>query len=719
MKKLLFYGTTAILSSIASISLNAQPKKINTLLHQAISMRTGVSQHFVTFTGKQQVNFDPKTARTLFGLDGNSDLVLLNTVTDKIGFIHYRYYQAYQTFPIENTMYIVHTRKGLITGATGSIVTEFYPRKAGTSKPISSGQAINIATKYMRADKYAWQDGDMEKQLKTEQQNEKATYFPTPSKVWFCPEDTINARTLRLCYKVDVFSLQPFDRQFIFVDMQTGRVLGAAPRFMNVDETGQATTAYSGSQTIHSDRTGANAYRLHDLTKNVTTLRGDAMHTDYTNTSHDWALTGADQFALDVHFGVAAAWSYYKDKFDRNSIDDMGFPLLSWVNSPLVVDNAGWSVDKMIYGISVKRPILAAIDMTGHELTHGITQHTSQLIYSKESGAINESISDIMGKCVQFFAKPADINWIVGNDLGNGGYRHFEDPNNSAEHKQADTYRGLFWVETIGCTPKSGHEDMGGNDLCGVHENSGIGNFMFYLLVNGGHGQNDNLNDYWVSGIGVDKAAAIIYRTETAYLTPTSQYEDWWKACKAAASELYGRSSNEFRQVENAWFAIGFGNKEIDNLAFLINKPDTREKLLRFDGTNGLQTIQFRAGDSVVIRAGGCAQTGGIGDTWKRFVDPQGPNADRLYFCTIGVDGVTGGMVPLRSLPGQVDPTRPDIYTVGLPKRVPVSGGFFRLGYVDDDYHDNGYSDHDDGTGDQCKNCGDAFMTVIIYRKKP
>jgi hypothetical protein len=185
---------------------------------------------------------------------------------------------------------------------------------------------------------------------------------------------------------------------------------------------------------------------------------------------------------------------------------------------------------------------VTGIDVTGHELTHGVTQSESGLNYSKEPGAMNESMSDIFGKSVQFWSKPSDINWKLSNDM-NWIIRDMSNPNAEG---QPDTYKGTDWTTSSA-------------DNYGVHTNSGVGNFMFYLLVTGGSGTNDNGAAYSVSGIGLSEADQILYRTNTTYLVPTSQYADWRTACINAATDLYGASSNEVIQVENAWYAVGIG----------------------------------------------------------------------------------------------------------------------------------------------------------------
>ena len=185
---------------------------------------------------------------------------------------------------------------------------------------------------------------------------------------------------------------------------------------------------------------------------------------------------------------------------------------------------------------------VTGIDVTGHELTHGVTQEESGLNYSKEPGAMNESMSDIMGKSVQFWSKPNDVNWLMSNDM-NWIIRSMSNPNAEG---QPDTYKGTYWTTSS-------------TDNYGVHTNSGVGNFMFYLLVTGGSGTNDKGNSYSVTGIGLAKADQILYRSNTTYLVPTSQYADWRTACVNAATDLYGASSNEVIQVQNAWYAVGVG----------------------------------------------------------------------------------------------------------------------------------------------------------------
>jgi len=130
-----------------------------------------------------------------------------------------------------------------------------------------------------------------------------------------------------------------------------------------------------------------------------------------------------------------------------------------------------------------------------------------------------------------------------------------------------------------------------------------------------------------------------------------------------------------------------------------IVEPEVRGRVKAYD------EIQFKGGERVEIRAGGCVQTGGKGLTWKRYVDPQGPNSDRLYHGLIRLPGMDG-LRRIREV-------------IGTPQEIPRDrSGRLELGYEDDDYSDNGYWGKDDGTGGQCRGVENAWVEIVIIRQK-
>ncbi|HEV2964608.1 MAG TPA: hypothetical protein VG649_22460, partial [Candidatus Angelobacter sp.] len=122
-----------------------------------------------------------------------------------------------------------------------------------------------------------------------------------------------------------------------------------------------------------------------------------------------------------------------------------------------------------------------------------------------------------------------------------------------------------------------------------------------------------------------------------------------------------------------------------------------------------LPQIKFREFDTVTINAGGCVQTGGGGKTWKRYVNPSGPNSDRLYHGLVSVPTATTGLERFQSAI-----ERSPLSVRSIPPGVDPNSLILKLGYEDDDYGDNGYYDHDDGTEDQCRNVGNAFLELTI-----
>jgi hypothetical protein len=195
------------------------------------------------------------------------------------------------------------------------------------------------------------------------------------------------------------------------------------------------------------------------------------------------------------------------------------------------------------------------LDIIGHEITHGITSNTAKLVSQNESGALNESFSDIFGATIDWYTRPDKANWKVGDEISSM-YRSLDDPNST---KHPDTYRGNYWA-TI--------NDI---DFGGIHSNNGVQNFWYYLVVAGGNGINDIGNQYNVNGIGIDKAAAIAYRNLTLYLTSLSNFQDARFYSIQSAIDLFGSCSPEVESVTNAWFAVGVGSPYLSKVTSDFN----------------------------------------------------------------------------------------------------------------------------------------------------
>jgi bacillolysin len=487
----------------------------------------------------------------------SSSAKLNHNEKDMLGMEHYRYQQTYNGIPVEHAVYVVHVISGKISSQNGSWVKDF-PAELKTTPALSKTTALNKAMAFIGAKEYKWQVPAEEAFIKQEQNDRNATFFPKGELVLYSGENEIEPGALRLAYKFDIYAHYPASRQIVFVDAQNGKILGKRELIHTTNATGTAVTAYSGTQTITTDNTGT-TYRLRETgrgngiqTLNMKTAGTNyASAVDFTDADNNWnnVNTNKDQYATDAHWGAEKTYDYYFTKYNRNSIDNAGFALKNYVHVNLVAQgypdnvNAFWDGSRMSYGDgnSSYAP-LTALDIAGHEITHGLTENTSSLNYSNESGAMNEGFSDIFGTAIEFYARPTRANWTIGEDIG-ASFRSMSNPN---QFSQPDTYQGTYWY--------TGTADNGG-----VHTNSGVLNFWFYLLSQGGSGTNDKGTAYSVTGLGIDKAAAIAFRTNTVYLVSTSNYAAARTYAIKSAEDLYGVGSNEANQTSCAWAAVGVG----------------------------------------------------------------------------------------------------------------------------------------------------------------
>lgn len=246
---------------------------------------------------------------------------------------------------------------------------------------------------------------------------------------------------------------------------------------------------------------------------------------------------------------LGTVWDCYKNLFNRDSFDNAGAKLISSVHYSNNYVNAYWNGTQMVYGDgdNVNASNLAnSMDVTGHELTHAVTERTSNLVYSGESGGLNESISDIFGNVCEWYrdgqpATPSANNWMVGEDIwtpatSGDALRYMNDP--AKDGASLD-----YWTSTAGSKD--------------VHYSSGISNLAFYLLSQGGtHPRGKSTIS--VTGIGIAKAAQIFYKAQIGYLTSSSNFAAAKTATEQAAAAL-GYTTAEIASVTAAWEAVGVG----------------------------------------------------------------------------------------------------------------------------------------------------------------
>ena len=260
-----------------------------------------------------------------------------------------------------------------------------------------------------------------------------------------------------------------------------------------------------------------------------------------------------DSVANAAHFGAERTYDFYYEKFGRNSIDNNGLQLLSYVHLGQNVENAMWTSGAMYYGDGTGGYQFTFLTVCGHEITHGLTENTANLYYEYESGALNEAFSDMFGASIAYYASDT-LKWTIGDELGSA----FRDMSNPKANQNPDTYHGQYWV--------TGSDDNGG-----VHSNSGPANYWFYLLCEGGEGTNDNGIAYHVDPIGIDAADSLVFYTLTENLTETSDYQETYELSLIVAAEIFGDCSPKMLSVAEAWWAIGIGHHYSDTAVFVTD----------------------------------------------------------------------------------------------------------------------------------------------------
>ncbi len=491
---------------------------------------------------------------TKFGLE------LIKVETGKLGLQHYRYQQTVNNIPVELSMFLTHTNNGMIQSLNGELFSEV---NAPTKAAISEETALSNALAYVGAAKYKWEITAEEAHLKWSQEDPNATYYPKGELV-IVNKGGVVTNEMVLAYKFNIYAQEPLRRDFIFVDATSGEIVWERELIHEVDVTGTATTVYSGTQTITSDNTSGSNHRLQETGRGNGIRTFDCGHvanhvnTDITHNSNNWNIS--NEGGLDAHWGAEMTYDYFFNYHGRNSIDGNGFRLDSYVSYDNNFSNAFWDGQRMTYGDgSGNNTPFTAIDIAGHEITHGLTTNTANLVYQDESGALNESFSDIFGISIDMIYRPGHpmADWQLGDDLGLL-IRDMEDPNSQGD---PHTYFGNNWAP------------LGGADNGGVHTNSGVQNFWYVLLVDGGSGTNDNGDSYNITSIGMTKAADVSFRNLTVYLTQNSDYADARFYAIQSAVDLYGGCTFEVEQVTNAWYAVGVGQPFAPNTVSDFDAP--------------------------------------------------------------------------------------------------------------------------------------------------
>ncbi len=398
------------------------------------------------------------------------------------------------------------------------------------------------------------------------------------------------------------------------VNAHTGAILKKWDTLHTTAATGTGNSQYNGTVSLPTNYTGS-TYELRDMTRgsggsfgnNVVTNMAHAstsstatgtLYTDADNTWGDGAnyvegssttAANGETAAVDAMFGMIKSWDFYKNVFGRNGIDGNGTATYSRVHISNSYDNAFWSDSCfcMTYGDGSSFTTLTALDVAGHEMSHGVCARTANLTYSGESGGLNESNSDIFGTMIEFYARGGSGS-TIGSTGGNWTI---------GEQLSATPLRYMYKPSLDGASPDAWSSTVGNLD---VHYSSGPMNRCFYFLSQGATTSGNTSTTYLPSGmtgIGNDAAARIWFRALTTYMTSSTNYAGARTASISAAKDLYGAGSAQEQAVWNAFHGINVG------AAWTSGSTDTTAPTVSAteSGTTGTITFSATASDNVGV----------------------------------------------------------------------------------------------------------------------
>ncbi|MFK3648455.1 M4 family metallopeptidase [Lysobacter enzymogenes] len=504
-----------------------------------------------------------------------------DVIVEADGSEHVRFQRDYQGLPVIGGDLVTHAKNGLLTSISKTLDLTLGNGGAAPNAKLSSAQAIADAGVHF-AGRFL------------EQPKSRMVYFAKDNQP-------------TLAYEVTFRGLNKAQRpvhDLIYVDAGNGGLLGRDSRIYSAESTEtygytitrgkvNITTAKVGAD--ESDGRGA-GYLLRDDKRGGGSTHntggtvvdlifggGDFSAPAMFDADNIWGneqMTNIERTGVEAHYGVARTWDYYKKFYDRVGIFGDGLGVQSFVNVTFsyfgIFDlggtNAFWDGEakRMVYGngdFGVSNPVVA-IDVAGHEMSHGVTQATSGLLYSGDAGGLNEANSDIHGTLVELFDNsPKDPpDYLIGENVNLDGtpLRYMFKPSLDAD---ADG-NGSF-----DCYPAAGFSEED------PHYTSGIGNHFFYLLAEGqkvpkSHRKTVLPSDLVCNGATGLKgltpvvAGQIWYRANTLYLTSQASYPDARVATQTAAQDLVDRGllkASAVKTVACAWEAVNVGLPEGSN----------------------------------------------------------------------------------------------------------------------------------------------------------
>ncbi len=480
--------------------------------------------------------------------NADQELEMINMEADELGMTHIQLQQKFRNIPVYGGEIWLHTKGDKIDILNGRNFPT--PKLSSVTPQISEDQAIEFALKDVALKSIVQRTG-VTGQLLGKMQN-------TSELIIYHKDGNFEGE--RLTYNL---TIRPnlLERWTYFIDANTGEVLKKFNNTCALDGPFNATARDLNniSRTFGVQQIGSTYYMIDTqrpmYNKTTSKLPDDPIGAIWTidaknttsgnmsyaqnssSTGSSWSTT-----AVSAHYNAGLCYDYYRTKFGRNSLDGKGGSIISVINiaddDGKGMDNAYWNGEFMGYGNGrdAFKPLAGALDVGGHEMTHGVVEATARLEYQNQSGALNESFADIFGAMIDRDNWTLGETVVKGNAFPSGALRSLSNPNQGGKSDPGYQPKTMSQYAFLTNTDE---QDNGG-----VHVNSGIPNYAFYLFAS-------NAN------VTKDKAEQVYYRALTKYLTRTSKFVDARLAVVRASADLYGENSAVVVAAKAAFDAVG------------------------------------------------------------------------------------------------------------------------------------------------------------------
>lgn len=496
--------------------------------------------HQIFISGRLSDKRVPSTDEAIKFIEENKELLdfkgsknnlkVKNIYKDELGYTHVKLSQILNGYEIKDRVITIHFDKdGYIVNFTGNIENKVNTvTKLGT-KNITSKEAIEISKNKIGVTELR-QEASVEKQVLIK--DDKAYEV----------------------YKINIqYNTPEIGNWDVYVETSSGEIVKVDNNIRYDGAVTGSGTAVDGTIKALNLYQSGTIYQLKDVTKpmtgQITSYTANNAQVEPGTLATSTSTTISDKAEVSAHYYAGMVYDFYKNLFNRNSINNSGMNIISTVHYGSRYNNAFWDGTQMVYGDGDGTQftyLSGDLDVVAHEMTHGVDSSTANLNYQDQPGALNESLSDIFGVLIETYDKynvkgggawtfnAAD--WVVGDNVYTPG-------------TAGDALRSLASPGLYGQPATMSEYVNTTSDYGGVHTNSGIPNKAAYLIA---------------QSIGCDKTAKIYYRALTNYFISTTDFSGSKSGLVQAATDLYGAAGAEVSAINSAYTTIGIGSSAQD-----------------------------------------------------------------------------------------------------------------------------------------------------------